>query len=57
MPPQGQQDITAIIDLLVGIFVQSSLILGGLGFVAGVLLTVITVRRRMTRRPRDIPSP
>lgn len=53
--PQGQQD-TAFLNLLIGIFIQSSLILGGLGLVSGIVLTAIALRRRLPRRPRDIPT-
>lgn len=54
MPPQGPQD-AAFLNLLIGIFVQSSIILGGLGLISGIVLTAIALRRR-PRRPRDIPS-
>jgi hypothetical protein len=57
MPPTGNAGLDELLRLLAGIFVHSSIILGALGLVSGVALTALTLRRRLPRRPRDIPSP
>lgn len=57
MPPTGNAGLDELVRLLAGIFVQSSVILGVLGLVSGIVLTALTLRRRLPRRPRDLPSP
>jgi hypothetical protein len=57
VPPTGNAGLDELLRLVTGVFVQSSLILGVLGLVSGIVLTALTLRRRHQFGARMTPAP